>query len=101
VKGDEIEFGVKVPSAGKVVLLATFESKVKGKTKAVTFGRVSATVKTGTRTLTIKPDKAGLTDLGKLAKSKKLSLRITLTYTPTGGTASVRHKTVKLDGREP
>jgi hypothetical protein len=100
VKGDHVVLRLKFPGDGRVVLKETFKLKVKGKTKTVTFGRLDASVKSGKRTLTLKPDKAGLAELGKLAKTKKLSVRLTITFTPTGGTAHARHKTVKIKGRE-
>jgi hypothetical protein len=75
--------GVNVPDAGKLVLSRS--SLVKPVTK-------TARAK-GTLTLAIAPTS---TALKTLHKKRKLSLKITLTFTPTGGTARAKSGTILL-----
>jgi len=91
VKGTAITVALKLPGAGKLAVKASF--KYKGKT--ITFASVSASVKGGTGTVSLK---AGSKAKAALKKVKSAKVTFTVTYTPTGGKANAKSKTVTVKG---
>lgn len=94
-KTGQAAISVKVPGAGKLVLVGTAKS---GK-KTLKVGQVVLSAnKAGTFSLTLKPSGAA-----KKVLKEKGSLKVTLklTFTPTGGTAKSSNSavTLKLNGR--
>lgn len=88
-------FSVKLPGAGKLILLGNYKA---GK-KTVKVGRVVLTAnKAGTFKLTLKPSKAAKE---RLKKNGSLKVTLKLTYTPTGGTAKSSTRTVTLKLTKP
>jgi ABC-type phosphate transport system substrate-binding protein len=83
VKGKDIVLSLVLPDPGTI--------QVKATGSGVTVGSVSASASGGKGTVTLAISKAAL---GKLAKAKghKLSVKITVTFTPTGGTAASQTK---------
>ncbi|HEY4099010.1 MAG TPA: amidase family protein, partial [Baekduia sp.] len=89
-----VQVTVQLPGGGTVTGTATASSKVKGKVKKVTLGRVSVKHKAGgTSHLTIRFSAAGMRAL-KAAKVLKVTIRVT--FTPPGGKARVITKTVTV-----
>jgi ABC-type phosphate transport system substrate-binding protein len=87
VKGKDIVLTLVLPDAGSV--------QVKATGGGVTVGSESASVSGGKGTVTLAISKAALSKLAK-AKGHKLSVKITLTFTPTGGTAATQTKTLTV-----
>jgi hypothetical protein len=87
VKGKDIVLSLVLPDAGEV--------QVKATGGGVTVGSVSAGVSGGKGTVTLAISKAALAKLAK-AKGHKLSVKITVTFTPTGGTAAGQTKTLTV-----
>jgi ABC-type phosphate transport system substrate-binding protein len=87
VKGKDIVLSLVLPDAGKV--------QVKATGGGVTVGSASAGISGGKGTVTLAISKAALSKLAK-AKGHKLSVKITVTFTPTGGTAASQVKTLTL-----
>lgn len=90
---------LRVPGAGKLTAVATSSYKVKKrggtkKTIKVTLGRASgAATAAGSVKMMIKVGAAGR---GVLRKARRLQISVKVTYTPSGGTASIRTKTATL-----
>jgi ABC-type phosphate transport system substrate-binding protein len=87
VKGKDIVLSLVLPDAGSV--------QVKATGGGVTVGSESADVSGGKGTVTLAISKSALSKLAK-AKGHKLSVKITVTFTPTGGTAATQVKTLTL-----
>jgi ABC-type phosphate transport system substrate-binding protein len=87
VKGKAISLSLVLPGAGSV--------QVKATGGGVTVSSVSANVSGGNGTVTLSISKAALKKLSK-AKGHRLSVKITVTFTPTGGTAASKVKTITL-----
>jgi hypothetical protein len=87
VKGKDIVLSLVLPDAGSV--------QVKATGGGVTVGSESASVSGGKGTVTLVISKAALSKLAK-AKGHKLSVKITVTFTPTGGTAATQTKTLTI-----
>jgi hypothetical protein len=87
VKGKDIVLSLVLPDAGSV--------QVKATGGGVTVGSESASVSGGKGTVTLVISKAALSKLAK-AKGHKLSVKITVTFTPTGGTAATQTKTLTV-----
>jgi ABC-type phosphate transport system substrate-binding protein len=87
VKGKDIVLSLVLPEAGGV--------QVKASGGGVTVGSESASVSGGKGTVTLVISKAALSKLAK-AKGHKLSVKITVTFTPTGGTAASQTKTLTV-----
>lgn len=85
VKGKDIVLSLVLPDAGNV--------QVKATGGGVTVGSESASVSGGKGTVTLAISKSALSKLAK-AKGHKLSVKITVTFTPTGGTAATQTKTL-------
>lgn len=100
VKGDVVRLKLDLPGAGRVVVVETFSRLVKGKIKHVRFARVSAKVGGGAKNLTIKPSRAGVAEIKKIARSRKLAVTVAVTFTPTGGKPHTEHLKLKLKGQK-
>jgi hypothetical protein len=87
IKGKTIVLSMVLPDAGKV--------QVKATGGGVTVSSVSANVSAGNGTVTLAISKSALSKLAKV-KGHKLSVKITVTFTPTGGTAASKVKTLTL-----
>jgi hypothetical protein len=87
VKGKDIVLSLVLPDAGSV--------QVKATGGGVTVGSESASVSGGKGTVTLVISKAALSKLAK-AKGHKLSVKITVSFTPTGGTAATQTKTLTV-----
>jgi hypothetical protein len=87
VKGKDIVLSLVLPDAGSV--------QVKAIGGGVTVGSESASVSGGKGTVTLAISKTALSKLAK-AKGHKLSVKITVTFTPTGGTAATQTKTLTV-----
>ncbi len=87
VKGKDIVLSLVLPGAGKVQIKATGGG--------VTVSSVSASVGGGQGTVMLPISSAALKKLAK-SKSKKLSVTISVTFTPTGGTAATQKKTLRV-----
>jgi hypothetical protein len=98
VEGHAVVVSLKLPAAGRALVVATFKGEVKGKTKTLRFGTVSEKFGSGAKKVTIKATKAALAELASLGASKKLTVTVTVRFTPTGGTARSKHVTVKVKG---
>jgi hypothetical protein len=90
--------GLKLPAAGRVLVVATFKGKVKGKTTTLRFGTVSEKLGSGSKNVTIKATRAALAALASLGSSRKLAVTITVKFTPTAGKSRSRPVTVKVKG---
>jgi ABC-type phosphate transport system substrate-binding protein len=91
VKSTSIRLSLQLPGAGKIVVGSTAKPK-KGASVKLATKTISATgagAKTLTITLSAKAKKA-------LKKAKKLSVKLTITFTPTGGTKRTVTKTVTV-----
>lgn len=89
-KAGSATFSIRLPGAGRLDLKATAG---KGKQK-ITVGSLRKTVsKAGTVKLTLKPGSAAKK---RLKKSGKLSVKVTLTYTPQGGEPRSSTRTLTL-----
>ena len=87
VKGKSIVLSLVLPDPGKL--------QVKATGGGVTVGSVSASTSGGKGTVTLAISKAALSKLAK-AKGHKLTVKITVTFTPTGGTAASQTKTLTV-----
>jgi ABC-type phosphate transport system substrate-binding protein len=87
VKSKAIVLSLVLPDAGKVQIKATGGG--------VTVSSVNAEVSSGNGTVTLAISKAALSKLAKV-KGHKLSVKITVTFTPTGGTAASKVKTLTV-----
>jgi len=87
IKGKAIVLSLVLPDAGKVQIKATGGG--------VTVASVSANVSGGNGTVTLAISKAALKKLSKI-KGHKFSVKITVTFTPTGGTAASKVKSLTL-----
>lgn len=96
VKKNVITINLRVPGAGRLRGVAKAKTKKIGKTKAKNITVGSATLNptaAGTYKLTIKPSKA---TLAALKKQKKMTVKVAVTFTPTGGDAKTVNRTVTL-----
>jgi ABC-type phosphate transport system substrate-binding protein len=87
IKGKAIVLSLVLPGAGKVAVKATGGG--------VTVSSVSANVSGGNGSVTLAVSKAALSKLAKV-RGHKLSVKITVTFTPTGGSAASKVKTLTL-----
>lgn len=87
VKGKDIVLSLVLPDAGTL--------QVKATGGGVTVGSVNASTSGGKGTVTLAISKVALSKLAK-AKGHKLSVKITVTFTPTGGTAASQTKTLTV-----
>jgi hypothetical protein len=87
VKGKAISLSLVLPGAGLV--------QVKATGGGVTVSSVTANVSGGSGSVTLSISKAALKKLAKV-KGHKLSVKITVTFTPAGGTAASKVKTLTL-----
>jgi ABC-type phosphate transport system substrate-binding protein len=87
VKGKAIVLSLVLPDPGKVQIKATGGG--------VTVANVTAGVKGGNGSVTLSISKAALSKLAKI-KGHKFRVKITVTFTPTGGTAASKTKTLTL-----
>jgi hypothetical protein len=83
VKGTVATLTLKLPGAGKVTTT----------TAAHTASKTTKITKAGTRTVKVALTKAGNKALNK-AKARKLKVTVRVTYTPAGGTAATKTKTL-------
>jgi PKD repeat protein len=90
------------PDAGKVSIKATFKAKVKSgkktKTETITFVSASKSVPAGGVTLKLTPSGAAKSVLKKLSRKSSVSVSVTITFTPTGGTAAKKPGTAHVPG---
>jgi HYR domain-containing protein len=96
VKSGVISVGLKLARAGRVVAVARFKVKVKGKATTVRFGIVEKTLKAGSRKLSIGPNAAGGAALAALSKSQRLAITLSVSLTPKGGKAQTKRVTLSL-----
>lgn len=87
VKGKSIVLSLVLPGSGTVSINA-----IGGGVKV---SQLSASVSGGNGVVTLTVSKAALAKLAK-AKGHKLVVKITITFTPTGGTAATQSKTITL-----
>ncbi|HEU0251008.1 MAG TPA: hypothetical protein VFR48_09820 [Solirubrobacteraceae bacterium] len=87
VKGKSIVLSLVLPDPGKVHVLATGGG--------VTVANVTASVSGGSGKVTLNISKAALTKLAKI-KGHKFSVKLSVTFTPTGGTSAGKTKTLTL-----
>jgi hypothetical protein len=87
VKGKDIVLSLQLPDPGKI--------QVKATGGGVTVSNVSASVSGGSGTVTLAISKSALAKLAK-AKGHKLSVKITVTFIPTGGTVATQTKTLTV-----
>jgi hypothetical protein len=87
VKGKDVVLSLVLPGAGKVQIKATGGG--------VTVANVTASVGGGQGTVTLPISGAAVKKLAKI-KGHKLSVKITVTFTPTGGTAASKTKTITI-----
>jgi ABC-type phosphate transport system substrate-binding protein len=87
VKGKAIVLSLVLPGPGRVQIKATGGG--------VTVASVIAVVKAGNGSVTLSISKAALSKLAKI-KGHKFGVKITVTFTPTGGTAAGKAKTIML-----
>jgi hypothetical protein len=87
VKGKAIVLSLVLPGPGKVQIKATGGG--------VTVASVIAVVKAGDGSVTLSISKAALSKLAKI-KGHKFGVKITVTFTPTGGAAAGKTKTIML-----
>jgi ABC-type phosphate transport system substrate-binding protein len=87
VKGKALVLALVLPGAGSV--------QVKATGGGVTVSNVTANVSGGNGTVTLAISKAALSKIAK-AKGHKLSVTITVMFTPTGGTAASKVKTLTI-----
>jgi hypothetical protein len=77
-----------------VAAITKVKTKVKGKVriKTVTYGSLrNVSVRKGSKSLSVSPSKTGA---ALLKRAKRLQLTVKVTFTPTGGTAAARSRTV-------
>ena len=100
--GGIVTVRVRVPGRGKLSARGTYRTKLsKHRTRTVLFGSAAATPRVaGTPALTLKPSLAALK---RLRSGGVIQLSVTITYTPTGGTARTggAKVTVKLKRHAP
>lgn len=87
VKGKDIVLSLVLPDPGTI--------QVKATDGALTVGGVTASTSGGKGTVTLAISKSALSKLAK-AKGHKLSVKIRVTFTPTGGTAATQTKTLTV-----
>jgi ABC-type phosphate transport system substrate-binding protein len=87
VKGKTIVLSLVLPGAGKVQIKATGGG--------VTVANVTASVSGGKGSVTLSLSKAALSKLAKI-KGHKFSVKITIAFTPTGGSKASKTKTLTL-----
>ncbi|MGA8363762.1 MAG: hypothetical protein WB709_04505 [Solirubrobacteraceae bacterium] len=87
IKGKSVVLSLVLPGAGKV--------QIKAVGGGVTVANVSATVGGGQGTVTLPISSAAQKKLAKV-KGHKLSVKITVTFTPAGGTAASKTKTITI-----
>jgi ABC-type phosphate transport system substrate-binding protein len=87
VKGKAIVLSLVLPDPGTV--------QIKGTGGGVTVANVTAGVKGGSGSVTLTISKAALSKLLKI-KGHRYSVKITVTFTPAGGSAASRSKTITL-----
>ncbi|MGA9876997.1 MAG: hypothetical protein WBQ21_14435 [Solirubrobacteraceae bacterium] len=91
VKNKDIVLSLVLPDAGKVQI------KVAG--GGVTVASVNSSVSGGNGTVSLPISKSAQAKLAKV-KGHKLSVKITVTFTPTGGSAASQSKTITLTQAE-
>lgn len=87
IKGKAIVLSLVLPDPGKV--------QIKAVGGGVTVANVTAGVKGGNGSVTLTISKAALSKLAKI-KGHKFSVKITVTFTPTGGSPASKSKTITL-----
>ncbi|HEV3319136.1 MAG TPA: hypothetical protein VG053_05295 [Solirubrobacteraceae bacterium] len=87
IKGKSVVLSLVLPGAGKV--------QIKAVGGGVTVANVTASVGGGQGTVTLPISSAAQKKLAKV-KGHKLSVKITVTFTPTGGTAASKTKTITI-----
>jgi hypothetical protein len=87
VKGKSVVLSLVLPGAGKV--------QIKAVGGGVTVANVTASVGGGQGTVTLPISSAAQKKLAKV-KGHKLSVKITVTFTPTGGTAASKTKAITI-----
>lgn len=87
VKGKDIVLSLVLPDPGTI--------QVKATDGGITVGGVTASTSGGKGTVTLAISKSALSKLAK-AKGHKLSVKIVVTFTPTGGTAATQTKTLTV-----
>ncbi len=87
IKGKDVVLSLVLPGAGKVQIKATGGG--------VTVANVTASVGGGQGTVTLPISSTAVKKLAKV-KGHKLSVKITVTFTPTGGTAASKTKTITI-----
>ena len=93
-KGRNLALTLKLPGGGRVRVAATF--RFGGKT--ITFASLSTTVHGGNGTVTLIPTSKARSDVGKTLKTKFISVKISITFTPTGGKAATKTASLKVRG---
>lgn len=92
-KKSAITVGLQLPGPG-VVAVAAVAAK-----KGFEVGSATATAGSAyTLPITIKPSKKTKAALKKLSRKKKLAVKLSVSFTPSGGTVSTQEKTVSLKG---
>jgi ABC-type phosphate transport system substrate-binding protein len=87
IKGKAIVLSLVLPDPGKV--------QIKAVGGGVTVANVTAAVKGGNGSVTLAISKSALNKLARI-KGHKFSVKITVTFTPTGGTAASKTRTLTL-----
>ena len=87
IKGKSVVLSLVLPGAGKV--------QIKAVGGGVTVSNVTASVGGGQGTVTLPISGAAVKKLAKV-KGHKLSVKITVTFTPAGGTAASKTKTITI-----
>lgn len=107
-KNHSIEAKLGFTDAGKISIKATFTDKVtkkvKGKKKTVsetkTFATATKSVSSGSTTVTLSPSSAAKSYLKSLSDKSSVSVKVDVTFTPTGGTQASHSATVKIKGEK-
>jgi len=91
---NELVLSIRVPGAGRLTATASGTYKQGSRTRKVSVGTTRSTLtKAGTGTLRIKLSTASRS---ALRRAKRLVVAIKVTYTPTGGTAASKTRTLTL-----
>ena len=101
VNGRKIILSLKLPGAGRLVIKATSRVKVKKgkkpKFKTITYSSLSSSVAGGPGQATLSPSGAAVAILNS---GKNLTVKINITYTPTGGTPNSKTVTKTVKGKK-
>ena len=85
---------MKLPGGGRIRVVATFKS---GR-KTITFASLSSTVHGGNGSVTLIPTSKARSAVKNTLKTKFITVKISVTFTPTGGKAATHTGTLKVRG---